>query len=103
MKPGYKQTEVGVIPEEREVKSLGELATIATGHTPSTSNPRNYGDEFPFVGPVDLGNSKFISLMGSRWGQSSLFDINRIYLEHISFGKRTFGSAFCCTMQDSCR
>ena len=65
MKPGYKQTEVGVIPEEWEVKSLGELATIATGHTPSTSNPRNYGDEFPFVGPVDLGNSKFISLMGS--------------------------------------
>ena len=39
MKPRYKQTEVGVIPEEWEVKSLGELATIATGRTPSTSNP----------------------------------------------------------------
>ena len=25
MKPGYKQTEVGVIPEEWEVKPLGEL------------------------------------------------------------------------------
>ena len=61
MKPGYKQTEVGVIPEEWEVKSL------------------------------------------SKWGQSSLFDINRIYREHISFGERTFGSAFRCTMQDSCR
>lgn len=26
--PGYKQTEVGVIPEDWEVKQLGELASI---------------------------------------------------------------------------
>ncbi len=61
MKPGYKQTEVGVIPEEWEVKPLRDLATIATGNTPPTSDPTNYGDEFPFVGPVDIGDSKFIS------------------------------------------
>ena len=61
MKPGYKQTEVGVIPEEWEVKRLGEVASIATGNTPPTSDASNYGDEFPFVGPVDLGDAKFIS------------------------------------------
>ena len=38
MKPGYKQTEVGVIPEEWEVKRLGEVASIATGNTPPTSD-----------------------------------------------------------------
>ena len=59
--PGYKQTEVGVIPEEWEVKTLGDLATIATGNTPPTSDPSNYGDEFPFVGPVDMGDNKFVS------------------------------------------
>jgi type I restriction enzyme S subunit len=61
LKKGYKQTEVGVIPVEWEVKPLSALATIATGNTPPTSDPSNYGDEFPFVGPMDMGNTKFIS------------------------------------------
>ena len=61
MKSGYKQTEVGVIPEDWEVKRLGELAPIATGNTPPTNDPSNYGDEFLFVGPVDMGENKFIS------------------------------------------
>lgn len=30
VKPGYKQTEVGVIPEEWEVKTLGSLTTLLT-------------------------------------------------------------------------
>lgn len=30
MKPGYKQTEVGVIPEEWEVRTLGSLTTLLT-------------------------------------------------------------------------
>lgn len=61
MKTGYKQTEIGVIPEDWEVKRLGELAPIATGNTPPTNDPSNYGDEFLFVGPVDMGENKFIS------------------------------------------
>lgn len=40
---------------------LGELATIATGNTPPTGDASNYGDEFLFVGPVDMGDAKFIS------------------------------------------
>lgn len=31
MTPGYRQTEVGVIPEDWQVKSLGEIAHIKTG------------------------------------------------------------------------
>lgn len=61
IKKGYKQTEVGVIPEDWEVKQLGNVATIATGNTPPTRDPTNYGDEFMFVSPVDLGFSKYIS------------------------------------------
>jgi len=58
---GYKQTEVGVIPEDWVVKRLGDLAPIQTGNTPPTRDPRNYGDEFLFVSPVDMGSSKYIS------------------------------------------
>jgi type I restriction enzyme S subunit len=60
VKRGYKQTEVGVIPEDWEVKSLGAVSTIQTGNTPPTSDTRNYGDEFLFAGPGDLGEQKFV-------------------------------------------
>jgi type I restriction enzyme S subunit len=60
LKTGYKQTEVGVIPEEWSVKRLGEIATIVTGNTPPTRDAANYGDEFLFVSPFDLGEDKHI-------------------------------------------
>ena len=60
VKPGYKQTEVGVIPVDWEVKSLGNVACIATGNTPPTCDTTNYGDEFLFVSPADLGFTKYI-------------------------------------------
>ena len=31
LKPGYKQTEVGVIPEDWEVQKLGSIATFLDG------------------------------------------------------------------------
>jgi type I restriction enzyme S subunit len=61
VKPGYKQTEVGVIPEDWEVKALGEIAPIATGMTPPTRDSANYGNEFMFVSPVDMGSTKYIT------------------------------------------
>jgi type I restriction enzyme S subunit len=33
---GYKQTEIGVIPEDWEICSLGELVTFTSGECPST-------------------------------------------------------------------
>ncbi|MEG4442229.1 restriction endonuclease subunit S [Microcoleus sp. AT9_B5] len=45
---------------EWEVKKLGEIGQVVTGNTPPTKDPKNYGDEFLFVSPADLGNHKFI-------------------------------------------
>jgi len=59
--PGYKQTEVGVIPEDWYIKKFGCIANIATGNTPPTQDTSNYGDEYLFVSPVDLGYSKLIT------------------------------------------
>ena len=58
---GSKLTEIGPIPEDWETKRLKEIAPIATGNTPPTNDATNYGDEFLFVGPVDMGDSKFIT------------------------------------------
>jgi type I restriction enzyme S subunit len=73
---GYKQTEVGVIPEDWEVKPLVEVATIATGNTPPTSVAANYGDEYFFVSPADLGEHKFILDAGKKLSQKG-FGISR--------------------------
>jgi type I restriction enzyme S subunit len=36
------------------------MAAVATGSTPPTRNPANYGDEFLFVSPGDLGENMFV-------------------------------------------
>lgn len=76
VRPGYKQTEVGVIPEDWEVKSLGTFATIATGNTPPTADAANYGDEFLFVSPADLGGAKYVTRTEKRLSQKG-FAISR--------------------------
>ena len=38
IKQGYKQTKVGIIPEDWEVVKLGKLTTVETGKTPLRSN-----------------------------------------------------------------
>lgn len=60
LKPGYKQTEAGIIPEDWDAVSLSPRFVIATGSTPPTSDKSNYGGSFLFVSPADLGEHKFI-------------------------------------------
>jgi type I restriction enzyme S subunit len=75
---GYKQTEVGLIPEDWEFVTLSEITEIATGQTPSTTNSKYYGDEFLFVSPADLGSEKYIKTTSKRL--SSLgFSVSRKY------------------------
>ena len=57
----YKQTEIGLIPEDWEVKKLGEIGNIITGSTPSTTNLEYYKNgTFDFIGPADLNSNKYI-------------------------------------------
>ena len=43
-----------------ETTTIGEIATITTGNTPPTHDAANYGNEYLFVSPVDLGESKYV-------------------------------------------
>jgi type I restriction enzyme S subunit len=43
VKPGYKQTEVGVIPEEWEVRTLGEIGEALIGLTYKPTDVRQHG------------------------------------------------------------
>ena len=55
------------IPKGWEVKSLGEIAEVVNGATPSTANPRNYDGDVVWITPKDLSDqrSKF-TYGGSR-------------------------------------
>ena len=59
MKPGYKQTEVGVIPEDWEVLSFGKLAHIERGKFTARprNDPRYYGGDIPFIQTGDVTNA----------------------------------------------
>lgn len=54
---GYKQTEVGVIPKDWEVKNLGALVRYTNG----VAHEQNITDSGKFV----VVNSKFISTEGA--------------------------------------
>lgn len=54
MKPGYKQTEAGVIPEEWQATLLDCIAKRGSGHTPDKKHPEYWN-----------GNIKWISLADS--------------------------------------
>jgi type I restriction enzyme S subunit len=65
MKPGYKQTEVGIIPEDWGIRPLGLICAVRDG---THESPRFLKDGVPFVtsknivnGRLDLENVSFIS------------------------------------------
>lgn len=58
---GYKQTEVGVIPEDWDVVPIGGLGEVRTGGTPPTNRRELYGGGYLFVSPADIGANKYIN------------------------------------------
>ncbi|CAN7367545.1 restriction endonuclease subunit S [Variovorax sp. LjRoot178] len=58
VKPGYKLTDVGVIPEEWEVKRLGELGSVVRGGSPRPAGDSRYfnGDFTPWLTVAALTN-----------------------------------------------
>jgi type I restriction enzyme S subunit len=54
--PGYKQTEVGVIPEDWKVISVGQIAEVKTGPFGSALHEKDYVDDgTPIITVEHLG------------------------------------------------
>lgn len=57
MQPDFKETEIGRIPEDWEVKKIGEIAKVVGGGTPRTSDLTNFeGGTISWITPKDLSN-----------------------------------------------
>ena len=52
---GYKDSAVGVIPQEWEVSTLGKLVSITSGESPSLFNLRDNG-KYPYIKVEDMNN-----------------------------------------------
>lgn len=51
----FKKTEIGMVPEEWDVRTVSMIGRVVTGSTPSTSCVDYWGGSVPFVTPGDLG------------------------------------------------
>ena len=64
LKPGYKRSEVGVIPVEWDVASIRQFSTCFSGGTPSTSNALYYGGDIPWITSTDLNRRRVSEVAG---------------------------------------
>jgi type I restriction enzyme S subunit len=91
VKPGYKLTEVGVIPEEWEVKRLGECAKFRTGPFGSALHKSDYTDDaVPVVNPMHIVDGKIEptwSMTITEYAAKNLSDF-RLKAGEIVIGRR---------------
>ena len=84
---GFKQTEVGIIPEEWEVKTLGDIASIERGKFSARprNDPKFFGGATPFIQTGDITRSNgrnvtYSQTLNSRGlAVSRLFPANSLY------------------------
>ena len=55
----YKQTELGIIPEDWEVKQISDFTSVVTGGTPSTQYAEYWGGDIRWMNSGEL-NLKFV-------------------------------------------
>ena len=59
---GYKKSELGVIPEDWEVKHLGDIAKLSSGTTPYRANDLYFKNgSIPWVKTTDLNNGLLVN------------------------------------------
>lgn len=105
---GYKMTEVGLIPEDWEVKKLGDIAEMASGGTPLTSNPNYYNGDIPWVSISDMtkggkhifATDKYITQLGFNNSACKIFPIGTVlYAMYASLGECSIAGIPLCSSQ----
>ena len=76
----YKNSPLGKIPIDWDVKRISDFGKVLTGNTPPTNDVNNYGEEYMFVSPGDLSERKYILQTEKRLSKKG-FDISRKFPE----------------------
>jgi len=81
MQNNYKNTELGLIPKEWEVRELREVGVFYSGGTPSTTNPNYYGGQIPFIKSGEINSKKteqYLTNEGLNNSSAKMVDIGDI-------------------------
>ncbi len=83
---GYKQTKVGVIPEDWDVVKLGKLTTIETGKTPLRSKDSFWQNAIiPWATTTEV-NKKYIITTKEKISQIAIDELKiKIFLRILFF------------------
>lgn len=72
VKKEYKPTELGEIPEDWELKSIGSIATVVGGGTPSTSVSNYWNGDINWFTPTEIGRDKYVSYSKRKLSEDGL-------------------------------
>ena len=75
---GYKDSAVGIIPQEWEVKRLGTIAKCFSGGTPKSESEEMYGGTIPFIRSGEIHSNKtalFLTDDGLRKSSAKMVDV----------------------------
>ena len=109
VKPGYKQTEIGVIPEDWEVKQLKDFADFIGGGTPAKENDEYWNGDIPWISSSDIhvdniheiSISRFITEKAIQKSATQLCPANTLLIvSRVGVGKVAITHSEICTSQD---
>lgn len=64
VKQGYKQTEIGAIPEDWKIRRIGDFTHAVAGGTPSTYHPEYWNGEILWMSSGELNNRRIYNVIG---------------------------------------
>lgn len=106
---GYKDSPLGIIPQEWEVKRLGEIGTFYGGGTPSKSIDEYWHGDIPWISSADLiendiywcNINRFITLEAIRNSSTQIIPQNSILIvTRVGVGKVAVAPCDLCVSQD---
>jgi len=90
---GYKQTEVGVIPEDWELVSIGDVGSVSSGGTPSRTNLSYWNGTIPWITTTQIdfntidSAEQFITKDGLNNSAAKLFPSGTLLMAMYGQGK----------------
>ena len=93
VKAGYKQTEVGVIPQDWTVSTIGDIGSVSSGGTPSRTNSAYWGGAIPWITTTQIDFNiiadadQFITQDGLRNSPAKLFPSGTLLIAMYGQGK----------------
>lgn len=90
---GYKQTEIGVIPEDWELKTIGDIGSVSSGGTPSRTNLSYWNGTIPWITTTQIdfntidSTEQFITKNGLNNSAAKLFPLGTLLMAMYGQGK----------------